>query len=196
MDSAPEQPILNIVGEKVALGPLRRELLPLHYRWANDFAVTRTIAAFPQPRPMETQEEWYARASRGDGGTFFIIYERGTGRPIGATSLEHIEQVQRIASFTIFIGEKEYWAKGYGTEATRLTLDYGFTVLGLHNIMLIVYSFNERGLRAYLRAGFTEIGRRRQAHRLAGKVSDVADKDCLATEFDSPVLRGVLEPQP
>ena len=35
----PEQdaPILNITGEKVALGPARRDLLPLYLKWMNDF---------------------------------------------------------------------------------------------------------------------------------------------------------------
>ena len=71
-------------------------------------------------------------------------------------------------------------------------LDYGFNGLGLHNIMLTAFSFNERGLRAYTRAGFREIGRRREAFRLSGDAYDVVYMDCLATEFESPVLRRVL----
>ena len=30
-----ETPILNVVGERVALGPLREDLLPLYGRWIN-----------------------------------------------------------------------------------------------------------------------------------------------------------------
>jgi len=71
-------------------------------------------------------------------------------------------------------------------------LDYGFNGLGLHNIMLTAFSFNERGLRAYTRAGFREIGRRREAFRLGGDAYDVVYMDCLATGFESPVLRRVL----
>jgi hypothetical protein len=32
-----EEPVLNIAGERVALGPLRAELSPLYGRWINDF---------------------------------------------------------------------------------------------------------------------------------------------------------------
>jgi hypothetical protein len=92
------------------------------------------------------------------------------------------------------IDETDRWGKGYGTEVTRLMLDYGFTALGLHNIMLTAFSFNERGLRAYTRAGFREIGRRREAFRLGGQAYDVVYMDCLAAEFKSPVLRQGLEP--
>ena len=67
-------------------------------------------------------------------------------------------------------------------------MDYGFTALSLHSAMLRVYSFNERGIRAYRRAGFREIGRWRQAYRLAGHAHDVIFMDCLATEFVGQAL--------
>lgn len=75
-------------------------------------------------------------------------------------------------------------------------LDYGFNALRLHNIMLSVFSYNQRGLRAYERAGFRVAGRRRQAQRLGQDTYDVIFMDCLATEFDSPVLRRLLSPAP
>ena len=55
------------------------------------------------------------------------------------------------AEFFIEIGDKESWGKGYGTEVTRLVLEYGFTCLGLHNIFLWVFATHERGIRAYQR---------------------------------------------
>jgi RimJ/RimL family protein N-acetyltransferase len=94
--------------------------------------------------------------------------------------------------FAIAIGEKECWGRGYGTEVTQLMLDYGFNVLGLHNIMLTVFSINRRGIRAYLRAGFREIGRRREAVERGGQLLDIVYMDCLATEFESPVLQRLM----
>jgi RimJ/RimL family protein N-acetyltransferase len=193
-DSLPnDAPILNLVGEKVALGPRRRDLVPLYHRWINDLEVTRTCAWGVSVQTREAMEEWYDRASKG-GFDFvdFTIYEQSTLRPIGWTSLEEIDYLDRTAKFIILIGEKECWGKGYGTETARLILDYGFTVLGLHNVWLTVNSFNERGIRAYRRAGFREIGRRREAHRLAGQAFDVICMDCLASEFQSPLLHRLL----
>lgn len=115
-------------------------------------------------------------------------------RAIGYTTLEDIDLRDRTAKFALLIGEQDCWGKGYGTETTRLMFDYGFTALGLHNIMLLVFSFNERGLRAYSCAGFRPIGRRREAHRLGGRAYDVIMMDCLASEFESPVLRHLLPP--
>jgi RimJ/RimL family protein N-acetyltransferase len=73
-----------------------------------------------------------------------------------------------------------------------LLLDYAFSVLGLHNVMLDVAGYNERAIRAYRRAGFREIGRRRQSYRLGDRVYDQVFMDCLATEFESP-LKPVLD---
>ena len=46
-----QEPLTNIDGERVALGPLRRDLLPLYQRWINDFTALRTLGA-AAPRPM------------------------------------------------------------------------------------------------------------------------------------------------
>jgi diamine N-acetyltransferase len=189
----PDCPILNIIGEKVALGPLRRELLPLYMKWINDFGVTRTLAAGFHPMTLEAEEAWYEAACTRDRDALFTIYECGTLRPIGSSGLQHIDYFHRTAEFGIMIGEKDCWGKGYGTEATVLMLDYGFNGLGLHNIMLRVYSYNERAHHAYARAGFREIGRRREAIRLAGHAYDDIYMDCLATEFQGPILRHLLE---
>ena len=94
------------------------------------------------------------------------------------------------------IGEKECWGKGYGAETTALMLDYGFNALGLHNIMLSVFSHNERGQRAYRRAGFREIGRRREALRRGGQTYDLVYMDCLASEFRGRVLERLLRSDP
>jgi RimJ/RimL family protein N-acetyltransferase len=189
---ASEQPIVNIVGEKVALGPLRRELLPLSTKWFNDFEITSRNGLALRPTTLEATEEWYRRSIEDDRLVLFTLYERSTMRPIGGGDLHDIDRMNRTAELSLLIGEKDCWGKGYGTEATRLLLDYGFTCLGLHSIFLKVFSFNERALRAYTRSGFKTIGRRREAYRLGGRAYDEVYMDCLATEFESPILRRLL----
>lgn len=187
-----DEVVINITGDTVALGPHRRDLLPLYQKWVNDFEVVRTLALGFRPMTLEAEEAWYTRAGADQRDAAFTIYERETLRPIGNTALHNVDHHHRTAEFGILIGEKDYWGKGYGTETTRLMLDYGFTALGLHNIALTVYSFNERGIRAYTRAGFREIGRRREARRMGGRAYDIVLMDCLASEFQSPVLYRLL----
>ncbi|MDQ2653063.1 MAG: GNAT family N-acetyltransferase, partial [Chloroflexota bacterium] len=186
-------PIVNIVGERVALGPQRRDLLPTYQRWINDFSALRTLGGVaPGPTTLEQEVRWYDVQSPTE--VRFTIYERAAWRPIGTTALHGIDYRNQTAIFGIFIGEAEARGKGHGTEATRLTLDYAFTALGLHSVMLTVAEFNLAGQRAYARAGFRECGRRRQCRWLAGRLWDELSMDCLATEFESPVLAQVFVP--
>jgi len=48
----------------------------------------------------------------------------------------------RRTTVGIMIGEPEARGRGYGTEAMRLLVDYAFTAVGLHSVMLWVYEFN------------------------------------------------------
>ncbi|HVB65233.1 MAG TPA: GNAT family protein [Nitrolancea sp.] len=194
MSTQYERPILNIIGEQVALGPLRRDLMPLYQRWRNDFYVQRTFGDLPQPVTLEHREAWYERAAKSTDAYWFIIYEIASWRPIGRTDLFEIDWHYRTARFGIMVGEADCRGKGYGTETARLMLDYAFTALGLHNVMLDVSEYNLAGRRAYEKAGFREIGRRRQADQLQGRLWDLVLMDCIATEFESPVLGKVFVP--
>lgn len=188
-----DEPIITIVGSKVALGPRRRDLVPLYSKWLNDFEVTRTYGSRFRTRTLEATEAAYDSASKGtDDSVQFTIYERSTMRPIGNTALEEIDHFDHTAKFILLIGEKECWGKGYGTETTMLMLDYGFTLLRLHNIMLTVSSFNERAIRAYTRAGFRVFGHRREAHHFGSQRYDNIYMDCLSSEFQGSVLRHLL----
>ncbi len=193
-DATEAGPVVNIVGERVVLGPLRRELLPLYHRWINDFRTARTLGALPPgPVTMEAEEAWFEGAAS-SGTANFTIYERSTWRPIGNTALRDIDYRNGSAMFGILIGEPDARGKGFGTETTRLMLDYAFTALGLRNVMLTVASYNEAGQRAYRKAGFKEMGRRRVCRWMGGRYWDDVYMDCVADEFESPVLGRVFVP--
>ena len=191
---AGDRPPVNVVGDRVALGPLRRDLLPLYQRWINDFATTRTLAIPSGPMTWEQEEAWFNRAATAEADVTFTIYERATWRPIGNTGLHAVGYRHRTAEIGILIGEADCRGKGYGTETVRLLLDYGFTALGLHNVMLRVFAYNLAGQRAYQKAGLREFGRRRQAQFMGGRLWDVIYMECLAGEFVSPVLGRVFQP--
>ncbi|MAG35062.1 MAG: GNAT family N-acetyltransferase [Dehalococcoidia bacterium] len=189
LPGATERPIITVEGDRVALGPRRRDLVVLEQRWLNDPEVTRTGADDAmRPRTLEEPLGAYDESVGADDRAVFQIYLRDGWRPIGRTGLYGIDRQHRTAIFAIMIGEKDCWDHGYGTETTRLMLDYAFNVLGLHNVMLGVYGFNPRGMRAYEKAGFKLIGRRRQGFRRGGEPHDMVWMDAIATEFSDGSL--------
>ena len=71
------------------------------------------------------------------------------------------------------IGEKQFWDKGFGTEAMRRMCQYGFEELNLHRIYLRVFEGNDRGKRAYQKVGFVYEGTMREARYHRGRYWDV-----------------------
>jgi diamine N-acetyltransferase len=101
--------------------------------------------------------------------------------------------LQVDGEFGSLIGERRN--QGLGTEATRLTLDWGFTVLGLHSTLLVSFSWNTAAIRAYEKAGFREIGRRRGAVVTLGRRFDQVLMDAVAEEFTGSVLSKQAPPE-
>lgn len=195
MSQGYELPLI-VTGTRIGLGPLERDLLPLYQRWMNDLQIQSTLGV-TGPFSFEREQNWYERNATAANAAHFTIYELSGGRPVGTTSLMEINHRHRCADFGIMIGERDCWNRGYGTEAARLMLDYGFTILNLHNISLTVFSNNPRGLRAYEKAGFKQIGRRREAYWMAGEAFDVIYMDAIATEYSgsAPVRDEILHAQ-
>ncbi len=82
-----EEPILNVVGERVALGPLREDLLPLYGRWINDFSTIRMLGLPPAPVTAEKERDWYEGRSRGENDLMFTIYELSKEATLGILPL-------------------------------------------------------------------------------------------------------------
>ena len=101
-----------------------------------------------------------------------------------------ISHRHRRAKFGIALGERR--GQGLGTDATRLALDWAFTVLSLRNVLLEVYPWNAGAIRAYEKAGFKLIGRRREALLHHGRYWDEIYMDALASDFTGSVLAARL----
>jgi RimJ/RimL family protein N-acetyltransferase len=185
-----------VEGSRVALGPVREDLAATYTRWVNDPEVRRGLAT-TSIYTVAAEEDWARRTAEAAAKhnpelAAFTIYDRSDLEPVGSCSLMHIDWRFRRAELGILLGERR--GHGLGTEATMLTLDWAFTVMGLHNVLLGVFAWNAAAIRAYEKAGFREIGRRRGAAETMGRRFDEVLMDAVASEFESPVL-GALVPE-
>lgn len=139
-------------------------------QWMNDIDVTINLLAVPNIYSLEKEREALIKLSK--EGYNFAIVTLNNNEVIGNCSLGGVNPIHRTAEAGIFIRNKNYWNKGYGTEAMKLLLDYDFNVLNLNNIMLRGYSFNKRVIKSYKKCGLKEIGRRREAVIIGSKKYD------------------------
>jgi RimJ/RimL family protein N-acetyltransferase len=183
----------KLVGKKCYLSPCSVEDAEKWAEWDNDLEVAIPLGdeAYTQ-LPLDKTREAIGDMIKKQEYVFSIV-ELETDNLIGRCVLFAIDKVDRRAMLGIAIGEKAYWNKGFGQDATRLLLDYGFNLLNLNNIMLGVFSYNQRAVACYEKVGFKEIGRRRQARIIGGKKYDVILMDILAEEFESVYVNKLIE---
>ena len=152
------------IGELVTLGPIQREYLPRYVEWLNDWEIRRFLApTLAQPYTIEDEEEWFNHQRQAKNDRLFAILTREQGLLIGNCGLHQIDWTNHNAILGIFIGDKNYWSKGYGTDATRTLLRFAFGEANLHRVELEVFAFNPRAIRAYEKCGFQLEGVRKQA---------------------------------
>jgi RimJ/RimL family protein N-acetyltransferase len=96
-----------------------------------------------------------AETKRKDRLAFIVLDEKG--EYLGTVELYDILPGEQ-ATLGILIGRKDRWGQGYGTEAVRALLAYAFGPLGLKRVRLRTFAHNLRARRAFLKAGFREVG--------------------------------------
>ena len=83
----------------------------------------------------------------------------------------------------IGIGEREFWGKGYGTDAMEVLLQYAFTELNMKRVSLALHSYNTRALKSYEKAGFRLEGRTRSDQQREGNRTDTLWMGILREEW-------------
>ncbi|MBN1327034.1 MAG: GNAT family N-acetyltransferase [Candidatus Cloacimonetes bacterium] len=178
----------KLPGERVYLSPICPDDAEQYCEWLNDWEVANSLLIFNQQLSLERERMILQDMIKNQAQIFGIVTQKND-QLIGNCSIFRINDRNRKAEVGIFIGDKKYWDKGYGSEALSLLLDYGFNVLNLNNIMLEVFSFNKRAIRSYEKTGFKIIGRRREGLIVAGGKYDEIYMDILASEYKSVYLK-------
>lgn len=163
-------------GEEIALKALTEQdaLESPWYSWFNSEAATEKLQQHYFPNTPQLQLEFYRANIAGSRNKIQLgIVEFIEGKIIGVTSLNQIDWVCRSADFSIFIGETEYWGKGYGFEATQLMLKHAFQTLNLRRVSLGVRADNEAAVKTYEKAGFRREGVLKDALFAKGKYFDL-----------------------
>lgn len=132
------------------------DLVPDYLEMVNDIDnVARFIGERSEPL-TEQQEIDYIKDKMDNNATMFSMLEKGTNKFIG--NIEFFNRVFEEAEWGIVI-TTSMQNRGYGTEALKRSVEYGFNELGLTRIYLGVYVNNPRAIHVYENCGFKEYKR-------------------------------------
>ena len=144
-------------GEKVTLGPMEPEAWKSLALAHLDKDFDLLTSDDPFPKSAEDIARIYSKFSYPAGRIFQIfasIGEESSTRGIGMVALNDIDWKNRNAQGHISIWDKEARNKGFGNEAMKLMVDYGFNDLGLHRIYSIIIAGNDLVINTAKSVGF------------------------------------------
>lgn len=181
-----------IPGQRIRLRPIEKDDLPRFVKWFGDPEL-RTHLAMHLPMSLGQEERWYERnLQAGDAQAFAIDAQPadmavGPWIHIGSCGFQNLEWRHRSAELGIVIGARDYWNRGYGTDAVQTLCAFGLYTLNLNRIWLRVFADNARAMRCYQKAGFREEGRLRQDNFNGGAYRDTLIMGLLRDDLAQPL---------
>lgn len=173
------------VGEKVKLREYKKEDMKQAQEYVNDPDVKSLLTpGIPFLYTFEDQMKWFEGNSANKETYSFAIETLTDGKYIGGCGINNVDFKNSVAVVGIFIGDKNYWSKGYGTDAMKTLVSFIFNEMNINKIKLHVYSFNPRAIKSYEKCGFIKEGVLRQEIFRKGKYHDQIIMGLLRDEFD------------
>jgi RimJ/RimL family protein N-acetyltransferase len=158
-------------GDRIYLRAPEPEDTPMIARLENHPDPRYTLF-YAMPTSLQKQREKTEWQTRDPSTILFTICRNDTQEAIGQTSFVRIDWVGRMGTFYLGIADKPNWSKGFGTEATRLMVDYAFRTLNFNRVELKVAVENVAAYRVYEKVGFLREGTLRQAMYHEGRYCD------------------------
>lgn len=176
--------VMYIEGTRLYFRPLEVQDEPLLCKWINDPAVRR-YNAHRGPLNLLREREFIDGQGKNPQEYVFGVVAKNGDRLIGTVALRGVDSVNRSAVLGIAIGDTAWQNRGYGSEAIKLLLKYGFEELNLNRIGLHVFAENWRAIRTYQKAGFVQEGCARQAQYRNGHYQDEYHFAMLRSEWET-----------
>jgi RimJ/RimL family protein N-acetyltransferase len=183
-----------IPGDRVRLRRIERADLPRFVEWLGDPEV-REGMALVYPLGLVQEERWFEstlalepalQPFAVDARSIALEPPAGTAPDwthIGVLGFHAIDWRNRHGEIGIVIGNRTFWGRGYGGEALRALVGWGFSELNLHRVWLRVYEDNSRAVRCYEKLGFRLEGCLREDRFHAGRYGNTLLMGLLSDEL-------------
>jgi len=172
-------------GSRLYLRPLSEDDADGPYpAWLNDAAVCMGNSHHRFPYSKQLALEYIQQSTRTNDDLVLAVVLKEGDQHIGNVALQRLHPVYRSAEFSILLGERSHWGKGYGMEAGRLLITHGFKALNLRRIACATFETNLAMKKLALALGMRKEGVRREAAYKDGKYVDIVEFGLLREEYD------------
>ena len=178
-------------GRDIRFGPIDHDKDPeIEARWTHDSEFMRMMDVAPA-RPMSAAlvkkqyEKLEKQIDEDKNLYYFAIRARDDERLIGKAVVQWIEWANGNGFLRLGIGAESDRHKGYGSQALRMLLRFGFAELNLFRLTAVVPEYNIAAIALLKKFGFIEEVRRRQSLERDGRRWDLLVFGLLNDEWRS-----------
>jgi RimJ/RimL family protein N-acetyltransferase len=147
-----------IIGKKVRLREKKLSDVRNDYRWQSDPELSKLDAAPTLEISFAIYLLDYSSVIHRRDNRFPLAIETPEGRHIGNCTCYDIDEKKGEAQIGIMIGDKDYWDKGYGSDAIKTLTDYVFKKTSINRLYLKTLDWNKRARQCFIKCGFTDCG--------------------------------------
>lgn len=150
-----------IKGKKVILRPVKQKDFAAIYQWVNDSEIMPYWYGRDKARIFEWIKKHFTPAIKGKTDYTYWMIE-ACGKPIGymcnTAEKDDDGEFMGHVEIDILIGEKEFWGKGYGSDALKIMVRYAFEEQKAERVFLKPRTVNSRAIHVYEKVGFKKEG--------------------------------------
>ena len=146
--------------------------------WSGNIPSARTFEEFQRMLP---ERDWPADGRRRSYAILDLSYCL-----IGMVSCYAIDSTLRTGELGVYIGDRNRWGHGSGTDAVATMLRHLFYDVEFRQVSLNTYASNTRAIRSYAKVGFERLGTRKRFRPSMGYYREVRmaiDRDRFAARF-------------
>jgi RimJ/RimL family protein N-acetyltransferase len=148
-----------LVGSKTKLREKKLSDVRNDYAWQSDPELARLDAAPVLSASFPVYLLDYTEGVHKSGSNRYpLAVDTFDGNHIGNCTCYDIDEDKGEAQLGIMIGDRDYWDKGYGTDAVNTMVNHIFLNTGLQRIYLKTLDWNLRAQRCFRNCGFAPCG--------------------------------------
>jgi RimJ/RimL family protein N-acetyltransferase len=148
-----------IAGKTIRLRDKKLSDVRNDYRWQSDPELAELDAAPALIMSFSLYLLDYASGIRQrDHRRYPLAIEALDGTHIGNCTCYDIDEKKGEAQIGIMIGDRDYWNRGYGTDAVNALVDFLFTKTQLDRLYLKTLVWNKRAHKCFIKCGFSPCG--------------------------------------
>lgn len=175
---------LPLETERLLLRPWRQADCGAVTRLLDDPQMAEFLMVIPQPFvPFDAQtliRAAWRRLTTGRGFDLAIALTDSPDAPIGSAGIG-LSGTDRRAELGFWIG-REYWGRGYATEAARALMDFARKSLRIGDFTATAAEDNAASIAVLRKLGFSEAGRGTKVVPSTGKTRGIIHFACEASE--------------